>query len=455
MINRYLLIFGLFPQLSLAECLAVCGNDVSIDATAFPHAALLSGTDQGIIDVFKRLGGSVKLAKIMHEYVSDDELLTTLDTALRSMPLMASRLAFGLSYYGEGKRSPQWIKKLGLAIKKQLRQKGIANRVVIPQEGLALSSVVVQKNYLIDRGSELIIFNKDSAWMIARTVATQEFSEWSQEDIGRPRRNAKRGMLPPKLARMMVNLAAARHLTTDQQHLTTERQQSNANTPMSDVNCQMSDVLLDPFCGSGTVLAQALELGYNVIGSDVSELAVEDTRANLEWLVKERLAVSVERLGNDYTLNAKPYTLMTSDIRHLAEKFPAHSIDAIVTEPDLGPPQQKMLHNEKSIAAVKSQLSKLYHDSFAVLVRLVKPGGRVVMSLPVWRIQGERLLYAIDDLKIVNQFGFSLVDPIPKKLQATSYKLNNDRQSLLYGRSDQFVWREIVILELSANTANA
>src|SRR5205823_3602162 len=90
--------------------------------------------------------------------------------------------------------------------------------------------------------------------------AVQPFEQFSARDFGRPGRDDLSGMLPPKLAIIMINLAA--------------------NDTIS--------VLLDPFCGSGTILSEALLLGYkNLIGSDISEKAVADTKTNLDWIANK------------------------------------------------------------------------------------------------------------------------------------------------------------------------
>lgn len=64
---------------------------------------------------------------------------------------------------------------------------------------------------------------------------------------------------PPKVAQMMINLAGPdRH-----------------------------KILLDPFCGSGTILQEAALLNFQKIyGSDQNSQAVKDSQVNLDWLRK-------------------------------------------------------------------------------------------------------------------------------------------------------------------------
>ena len=109
---------------------------------------------------------------------------------------------------------------------------------------------LAETNKVLEKGGELVVFvRSDTTFDLGRTETVQDFKTYRLRDIGRPRRNAKRGMLPPKLARMMINIASPKH----------------------------NDTILDPFCGSGTIIHEAFLLGYkNIIGSDISEKAVRD-----------------------------------------------------------------------------------------------------------------------------------------------------------------------------------
>ena len=154
--------------------------------------------------------------------------------------------------------------------------------------------------------------------MIGITRSVQPFDEFSRRDYGRPNRDPRSGMLPPKLAQIMINLSRTQKTAT----------------------------LLDPFCGSGTIIQEALLMGYTqVIGSDISQSAVENTKTNLAWL------------------KLKAQQLIVSNVAALAKHVPAQSIDAVVTEPYLGPP---LLGNVplEHIKNTLHTLAALYHDAF-------------------------------------------------------------------------------------------
>ncbi len=87
------------------------------------------------------------------------------------------------------------------------------------------------------------------------------------------------------------------------------------------------DVIFDPFCGSGTILTEALQIGFtNLLGSDKNTVAVESTKKNIDWLKNKKT-----------TLDTSAIKLFTADARDLGQNIEKHSLDAIVTELYLGP----------------------------------------------------------------------------------------------------------------------
>jgi 2-polyprenyl-3-methyl-5-hydroxy-6-metoxy-1,4-benzoquinol methylase len=163
----------------------------------------------------------------------------------------------------------EMLERWGKTIKQTLKQSVQSVRYVESREPI-LSSVSVDKNGLVKRGREFLVYEeKDGSFSVAKTMAVQPFEELGARDFGRPGRDDTSGMLPPKLALMLINLTGA---TTNQ-------------------------TLLDPFCGSGTVITEAMVLGFqSIIGSDISEKAVSDTKKN----VKE----NYKHLDGEHLLNA-------------------------------------------------------------------------------------------------------------------------------------------------------
>jgi len=287
-------------------------------------------------------------------------------------------------------------KKFGLEIKARLLEAGRKARWVISRDEI-LSSVVVEQNKLIEKGGEYSLIKARSQVYLIKTLAVQPFKELSKRDYGRPGRDDHSGMLPPKLAQIMLNLG----LVNDK------------------------SIVLDPFCGSGTVLSEAMLLGVkNIYGSDLSERAVDDTETNLEW-IRDKFAITDCR-----------YQLAVLSATGLSTKLKPEFIDAIVTEPFLGP-QRGNYDVRETIA----ELEELYTKAIKEFYKILKKNGRVVMIWPVMRAKDNRVYMSA---KIAGQF--KMISALPENFDQAEFKLTN-RKTLLYHRADQRVWREIVILE--------
>ncbi len=265
---KHKFIFGNAPELAEAELKAVNPSDID--------------DPQKLIKI---LGGTVKIAEILPENIKLTDII---------------KGDFGISDL-TGRLD---IFKLCKDIKAETGQ-----RFVLPQKGeRQLSSVVVAKQKL----TEIIIGEN----FMAKTVAVQDFEDWGKRDYGRPAAAGHIGMLPPKVARMMINISRGQ-------------------------------TILDPFCGTGTILMEALILNLKAVGSDIDPNQIERTKKNLDWLGK----------------NAE---LFIWDARKISEKL-TQKVDAIVTEPDLGP---------------RNDLEQLYFDCLTDWRKVLKPNGQVVIALP-------------------------------------------------------------------------
>jgi tRNA G10 N-methylase Trm11 len=217
-------------------------------------------------------------------------------------------------------------------------------------------------------------------------------------------------MIPPKLAKMMINLAGK----------------------------DKKDLFLDPFCGSGTFLQELVLLGYkNIIGSDVETRAVEDTKTNLEWLFENYRNIKKE--------NSK-IELYKCDARKLSSQISYKTVDTIVTEPYLGSAHRDFLRPEQ-IKKEVNQLENLYLLSFQEFKKVLKNDGVVVIIFPVFCYQNQ--FFNLQILDKINSLGFKsskfIVEDIKGddllKLQTTG------RNSVIFFRPGQAVSREILVFK--------
>lgn len=380
-------VLGSNPTLSLAEIYSLFGLRANYQLV--DKDCLLVEADKVEAKVLiNRLGGTVKIGKIVSQSSPNDLLKTILGVC---QPTVGKKFFFGFSTFG----SVGSVKALAMQLKKAWQAKGVSSRWVISQEK-NLSSAAVEQSGILKNGQEIVLIKEGAKILVGLTEAVQPFKDWSFRDYGRPERDDYSGMLPPKLARIMINLGR----------------------PI------LSEPLLDPFCGSGTVLSEAVFLGHTqIIGSDVSLEALEATKTNLAWL-KEKYP------NLDFRCQ-----LFQGDARKIFEILPDATVSRVITEPFLGPSR-----GTQNQAKVIKDLTELYNEFLLALNRVLKPGGRAVMVWPVF-IKGAKKSWLQLDLG-----NLALVRPLPKDLEQANIKLT-PRQTLVYGRPDQRVWREIAVLQ--------
>lgn len=347
---KYLAVLGTNPELASLEF-----------STIYPDAqwnqGYISSTSQ--IPDISQLGGTIKIGQVVAQLPrSFDGLDKTILQLLQN--IQGEKIHFGFSVYaGDAATTTAQVNsfakqcfKHGLVIKKQLRSTGASVRLVTEQAA-ALSSVTVDKEKLLHHHTDFIIAVYKKYIVLAQTLAIQDYQQFSQRDYGRPERDHHSGMLPPKVARMMLNISAP----------------------------ETNSVILDPFCGSGTVLQEALLAGYqHVLGSDISEYAIDDTAANLAWL------------------QLQAQQLIVSDVKDITQHVSKHSIDRIVGEGYLGPVRPKK--TEK----IHRQLSQLYRDMLNILPHILKPSARIVFALPAWKRHEDILTIDLQNSVAHNNF---------------------------------------------------
>jgi SAM-dependent methyltransferase len=148
-------------------------------------------------------------------------------------------------------------------------------------------------------------------------------------------------------------------------------------------------VLLDPFCGSGTILGEALLKGADCIGIDRNHGSVERTKDNLAWFLSQ---------GNRGGQRAPTYSVMTGDATNLKRSLGDQMVDAIVSEPILMPRLSSPPTLEKARRLIK-HASFIYSEALYEMSSVLKPGGRMVLVTPSLRtLEGKDVTLSFDDL---------------------------------------------------------
>lgn len=401
--NSFSFILGREPALSLAEILAILPKFVKNFTVEFVSPDFLIINTPLSLDpksMMRDLGGTIKIGKVFKIEKEEKwiDLKKTITDYILATKNTGQKIFFGLSIYNDQKKYFD-NKKLGLEIKKELAENNFSSRWVVSKDK-QLSSVTVKLNKLLSqRGIEILILPSEKNTYLGETLEIQPFSEFNERDFGRPGRDAFSGMLPPKLAKIMINLAGV----------------------------SKEAVILDPFCGSGTIITEAALMNYQkILGSDLSSKSVNDTKINLDWLQKR---------NPNYKLPVPK--IKSCDATKISRCYPKNFIEAIITEPFLGPPL-KNREPEQKIDQIIQQLSTLYLETLSEFNKIIKSDGVVVM---VWPIFNKTKFLPISDK--IQKIGWQIQSLLPKEFENKLTK----RKTLIYGRPDQKISREIVKLK--------
>lgn len=409
--ERYSFILGNNPILSIAEIFnREQAQGVDFRIIDLTRKALVVEVPKPInVENWQRgLGGTIKIGTVSAEFRSVAEIIAALNADYLTehlFPRDSERSVFGFSLYGDVLwRYYSEFGQLGLKLKQELKAKRRKGRFVAATDG-ALSSVQVVKNKIIKTGADIIIVSGLHGLYLGRAQTVQDFEDYSDRDYGRPRRNARSGMLPPKLAKIMLNLSGS----TAGSHL------------------------LDPFCGSGTVIQEAMLQGYGqVSGSDISPKAIHDTKQNIEWL------------KGQYEISRANVNLAVTDVKALGEKMKPASVDTIITEPYLGPPITPTI-SAIEIMAIMQEIESLYLSAFEAFSQILKNGAKVVIVFPLYKTRDG--IFALKILEQLERNGFHRCNPLPDKLSLFAKVGPTARGSLIYSRQDQTVQRELFIFQ--------
>jgi tRNA G10 N-methylase Trm11 len=167
--------------------------------------------------------------------------------------------------------------------------------------------------------------------------------------------------------------------------------------------CSSGNRLLDPFCVVGTLIQEAALMKMDVIGVDKDSWCVKAARANLDWLKKE-YPLQLEQMAS---------TVLLGDARNLTNQIEINSIDAIATEPTLGP----ALHHIPTMSRAKrivEDLKSLYYDFLEEAHKVLKYNGHLVIVSPCVRTRTGIPVY-LDIDKKAESGGFKKVHPIKRE----------------------------------------
>lgn len=389
---KSIVFLGRQSGLSLAELEAVFATQ-KID-----HSQNIAFLDLPAQDINgSKLGGTTKISNIIAQSPSSswDVLSGDIkDFVLEHVKgLESGKITLGLSIYGLTINNKQ-IQKCLLSVKKQLKLAGRSSRIV-SGSSTSLSDAQILHNGLLrsERKFELcLVCHKDTSYL-AITTWVQDLDSYTKRDRDRPARDAKVGMLPPKLAQIIINLASA------------------GLEPSS-------TTVLDPFCGTGVLLQEATLMGFNVYGTDIEPRMIDYSSRNLAWLHKNYLL---------------PDSSQFLEVADASQAKWSKGFNVVACETYLGPPLHRPADQTK-LAEIIPPIDQLHRKFLTNISSQLSSGQRLCIAVPAWATKNGSFKH-LPTLDSLEEIGYNRLD-----------FANASKKDLIYHREGQAVARELVVL---------
>jgi tRNA G10 N-methylase Trm11 len=406
-----LVILGRQPDLGLAELISLYGEDkverINVQAA--------------VIDIdpcnfkFDRLGGSTKFAKLLSTIETTDWadiekfLVTAAPDQSKTMP--EGKMTLGISVYGFNMNFKS-ILTAGIKLKKAIQKTGRSVRIV-PNKTNELSAAQIIHNKLTsDKAWDLLIIKGQKNTFVAQTIKGQDIEGYTRRDQKRPFRDSRIGMLPPKLAQIIINLAVG---LIPEAELTSICEDGSEASPASN-NYKLK--VLDPFCGTGVVLQEASLMGYSAIGSDFNDRMVDYSIKNIRWL-KTEFKIEDNQTQEIFLGDA------------ITTKWP--KFDSIACESNLGKPLSA-LPSSQELRSVIKQADEVIEGFLKNLAKQSSSSQRFCIAVPAWQISENRFQH-LPVLDLIEDLGYNFVD----------FK-NISSEQLIYYRPGQVVARQLLVI---------
>lgn len=407
---QYAAVLGHQPHISVAE-LACAVPGFELKKIIEKSVAIFDSSEELDSSSLATLGGSIVIAaRITDASLSLNDIPKVLAKELETV---RGKVVFGIRSYG---LAPFVVKKLYRQGKDAVKHMGKNCRYIGNERKPAIPVLLHDSGLITGKhGCELFIIAQENTLWIGRTIAAQDVDAYTKRDMEKPVRDTTVGLLPPKLAQVMLNMGA---WLVEQNAPKEKEEKKKKKKPIYTV--------FDPFCGTGVIPLECLLRGWHVLASDVSMKAVNGTTKNIEWIRKEEKILKKDVSSEVWKQDAvKPFDF--KELPHM-----------VVTETSLGPNLMKK-PNAREAAKLMKDNDKLQAE-FLANAAATLPGVPLVCTWPMWQTNGEMVL--LEKIwETIGKLGYRAI--LPPGVEPSV----PNRVSLQYRRKDQFVGREVVLLQ--------
>lgn len=403
MLKSLYCILGNTPALSLLELETLFPNQVQL---ALPSLAKITPTEEVNAQLLLNItGGTFKVLEELSSWteaaVDQAGLVDWIGNYLQEK---AAKPQFGVYCLGFGE---QLVSEQD--IKQYLKLNNHPSRFVDSSNKGVSSALFLHHPEIFD----LLIVKSEGRISVLQSLVVQNIDDWTNRDRNKPYADRKKGMLPPKVARMMVVIGAGLPYQAYVSQMTADASATEASVANPNTETTSPVTILDPFCGTGTVVMEAAALGFAAIGSDSSNETIIQARDNITWFESE------------YPITHHP-ELFTADATasSLSDRLP-NKVDVIVTEPFLGKPRAEF----RQLPNIYKGLEKLYLGAFKRWRNVLRNQGRIAIVFPL--VDTGKNLYSLE----------SLIDKLPD----LGYTITSG--PIEYARTQATTRRQIYIFE--------
>jgi len=392
--QKLLFTLGRNPKLSMLELASsLQAEKTGFQILDFSEKAALLELPEGIkaSELVKKLAGTVKIAQILIEAESKGNDFSELEKKLSGIDFaqdLGKKFYYTINDYSREKNEELEQFLLG-CFKQRFKEERLKAMLKWPKQVQGERKESIAPKLLAKRlGKEhldLSVLEHEGKVLLAKTVAASNPLELAERDYKRPVVKPEL-ITSARLARILVNLAGL----------------------------ERGKKILDPFCGIGSILQEAMLTGHEAVGIEANRENASACEKNLSWCRKK------------FNL-ASGFKIYNQDSRRLSGFLKGEKIEAVVSEPYLGPFLRK-LPSEKRAREIIAELSELYEKVFAELGKILRKGSKVVFLMPqIQTMEGKKVGVREEVFK---KHGFKAYNALEKQMPnaiPVSYKDKENR----------------------------